>query len=640
MPDVSDSHFISGSGTGSFTCEITGLEASTDYYVRAYAINSKGTSYGSEIGFTTLQAESLPTVAMGPISNITSTTADIGGVVLSIGSANVSERGICWSTSHNPTTSGNHSSNGMGLGDYVASITNLIPGTIYYVRAYAKNNVGLAYSIESSFTTLQNESLPTVTTSEVINITQSSAMGGGNVISTGNSAVIERGVCWSTSHNPTISGSHASNGMGNGNYNVSISGLATGTTYYVRAYAVNSVGTAYGDEVSFTTLQNGTGLTVTTGQVTNISTTTAVIGGTITSTGGGSVYERGVCWSNSHNPTLYDNYSSNGAGLGNYTVSITGLTPNTYYYVKAYVISSLGLLYGNEVSFKTAALPSPPIGAIHGAFSVSENEYVYFSQGNLQYKASSKTWRFAEHQWDYVGTQTPDTYGYAGGTVSGSDNANISSSYNGWIDLFGWGTSGYNHGAVCYQPWSTSRHRYDYYAYGSSTYNLYDQTGKADWGYNKISNGNNEENYGWHTLSKDEWRYVFNTRTTSSNIRYAMAKVNNVNGIILLPDDWDASYYSLCNTNTSESFESNIISANQWLNSLESHGAVFLPAAGYRGANLVNSAGEDGAYWSSSYGNSDHAYKIHFGDGFLYSNDSDPYRCDGRSVRLVFSVGN
>ena len=122
---------------------------------------------------------------------------------------------------------------------------------------------------------------------------------------------------------------------------------------------------------------------------------------------------------------------------------------------------------------------SAPTGAINGKFTInSSGGKVYFSKGNLQYKASTNTWQFAANQYDYIGNA----------------NSNISSSYSGWIDLFGWGTSGYNHGANCYQPWSTSQTDSDYYAYGQYTYDLYDQTGKADWGYNAISNGGNVSN--------------------------------------------------------------------------------------------------------------------------------------------------
>jgi len=132
-----------------------------------------------------------------------------------------------------------------------------------------------------------------------------------------------------------------------------------------------------------------------------------------------------------------------------------------------------------QKTFTTSGGGTVPTGAIDGQFSVSATQQVYFSKGNLRYQASTDTWKFADNQYDIVG----------------ESNSYMSSSYSGWIDLFGCGTSGYNHGAVCYQPWSTSTNNSDYYAYGSPTYNLYDQTGKADWGYNQISNGGNTENW-------------------------------------------------------------------------------------------------------------------------------------------------
>ena len=259
-----------------------------------------------------------------------------------------------------------------------------------------------------------------------------------------------------------------------------------------------------------------------------------------------------------------------------------------------------------------------------GVFSVSENNQVNFSQGNLQYQASTNTWRFAEHQWDYMG----------------GDNANISETNSGWIDLFGWGTSGYNHGAGCYQPWSTSETYSDYYAYGDETYNLYDQTGQADWGYNAISNGGNITNI-WRTLTREEWSYVFHTRNTPSGIRYAMAQVNNVNGIILLPDDWSSSYYSLNNTNNGASFATNVISSSDWMNSLQAHGAVFLPAAGLRhGTSNINSVGSFGYYWSASRQDSRYAILMEFWEGESWPVHSNAYyRSNGQSVRLVRPAG-
>ena len=263
-------------------------------------------------------------------------------------------------------------------------------------------------------------------------------------------------------------------------------------------------------------------------------------------------------------------------------------------------------------------------GTIAGQFSVNASQQVFFSQGNLQYIGSADTpyWKFADHQWDYLGTST-------------GQNSNMQ---NKDRDLFGWGTSGYNHGAVCYQPWSIGTNDDDYYAYGKTNYNLFDQTGCADWGYNAISNGGNQENSGWRTLTRKEWEYVFNTRYTPSGIRYAKANVNNVNGVILLPDDWNADYYALGNTNNGEAgYSGNVITAEQWA-TLEQHGAVFLPAAGERYETSVGSVGSDGYYWSASCYSSSLVYSVGFYSGDL--NTYYGYRHYGKSVRLVRSAQN
>ncbi len=264
-----------------------------------------------------------------------------------------------------------------------------------------------------------------------------------------------------------------------------------------------------------------------------------------------------------------------------------------------------------------------PTGAINGKFTINaDGDQVYFSQGNLQYQASTNTWKFAENQYDYVG----------------SDNSNISSTYDGWIDLFGWGTSGYNHGANCYQPWSISRFYDNYYAYSDSYYNLNDQTGQADWGYNPISNGCNQPNQ-WRTLTNYEWWFLLYQRTTTSGIRYVKACVNGVNGVILLPDDWSTDIYSLSNTNNNEaSFNSNVISASQWT-TLENAGAVFLSAAGNRDGTLTNNVGSNGNYWSASnYYGSGSACCMDFNASHLYTTQN--YRYCGFSVRVVCPAEN
>ena len=353
-PTIIGNHANSGTGAGSYICQMTGLTNGTTYYVRAYARNTQGITYGEEKEFSTLA--NLPSVTTAEATNITQTTATGGGNVTADGGATVTERGICWSTSQNPTVNGNHASNGSGTGTFSVNMTSLSPGTTYYVRAYATNSAGTAYGNQKSFTT--TATMPTVTTGQVTNITQTTALGGGNVTNDGGASVTARGVCWSTSHNPTVSGSHASGGTGTGSFTANMTGLTANTTYYVRAYATNSQGTSYGSEVSFTTSQNISAPTVTTSQVSSITQTTAVGGGNVTSDGGATVTERGICWSTSHNPTTSGSHANNGTGTGSYTVQMSGLTANTTYYVRAYAINSQGTSYGSEVSFTTEQIPS------------------------------------------------------------------------------------------------------------------------------------------------------------------------------------------------------------------------------------------------------------------------------------------
>ncbi len=247
-PTINDNFTNDGSGTGVFSSILTELSPNTDYYVRAYATNSIGITYGQEISFTTLA--NLPEVSTGNVTNITASSATCGGNVISNGGDIVTARGICWSTSQNPTLNDSHTSGGTGIGYFSCNITGLAIGTTYYVRAYATNSAGTAYGQQTSFTAL---ALPTVSTSMVTDITIYTATCGGDVTGTGGSNVTARGVCWSTSQNPTLNDSHTSDGNDIGSFTSYIVGLSPSTTYYVRAYATNSAGTGYGEEVFFTT---------------------------------------------------------------------------------------------------------------------------------------------------------------------------------------------------------------------------------------------------------------------------------------------------------------------------------------------------------------------------------------------------
>ena len=260
-PTTSNSKKTAGSGLGNFTVNLSNLSAGTKYYVRAYAINEIGTSYGPTISFTTEEPSySKPTVTTSSATYVTTSSATIGGNVTSDGGTTVTERGVCYSTSSsNPTTSNSKKTAGSGLGNFTVNLSNLSAGTKYYVRAYAINEIGTSYGPTISFTTEEEPSYskPTVTTSSATNVTTSSATIGGNVTSDGGTTVTERGVCYSTSSsNPTTSNSKKSSGSGLGNFTVNLSNLSAGTKYYVRAYAINEVGTSYGSTISFTTEQS------------------------------------------------------------------------------------------------------------------------------------------------------------------------------------------------------------------------------------------------------------------------------------------------------------------------------------------------------------------------------------------------
>ncbi len=619
-PTLSGNHTNNGTGSGTFSTSITGLTHNTTYYVRAYATNNTGTSYGEEKVFTTDKIA--PTVITNPVGNVTSNSAMCWGRVTNDGGSQVVARGFCWCTQHNPTLDNDHTTDGNGVGSFVSTITGLNSATVYYIRAYATNEMGTAYGNEVCFGTQVGVTIPIVTTTEVTNITATSATCGGDVTSDGQGTVSARGVCWSTYQNPTTSNSHTTNGTGTGTFTSSITGLTPNTTYYVRAYATNEAGTAYGTQKTFTTNTDVTTPTVTTNNVSDITTTTATCGGNVTSDGGSTVTSRGVCWSTSHNPVLNIYYmTSDGSGTGEYVSSITGLQPNTTYYVRAYASNSQGTAYGSEVSFTTQSSGSQvPTGAINGLFSVSDSQQVWFSQGNLQYQASTNTWRFADSQYDYVG----------------SNNSYISSTYSGWIDLFGWGTSGFNHGAVCYQPWSTSQTNSDYYAYGSAICNLYDQTGMADWGYNAISNGGNFENI-WHSLTKDELNYLLHSRNNANN-KFSFGTVNGKRGLILLPDTWTLP--AGCSfTPQATNWTTNTYTLTQW-SSMEQNGAVFLPSSGSRQGVSFGMSEQRGGYWtgtSESYGE---VYKLYWDGAYLYNNGvyADDDRLIGYSVRLVKNV--
>lgn len=225
------------------------------YTVTLTATNANGNNTETKTAYivVTTLSNQIPILSTTTISNIANNTASSGGTITTQGSSAVTARGVCWSTSPSPTTANSKSTDGTGTGSFTSALTGLTANTTYYVRAYATNSSGTAYGNQLIFLTTANTQLPTVTTTNASSITNTQATTGGNVTNQGSSAVTVKGVCWSTTQNPTTANNKTVNGSGIGSYSTDIYPLTANTTYYVRAYATNSNGTAYGNQITITT---------------------------------------------------------------------------------------------------------------------------------------------------------------------------------------------------------------------------------------------------------------------------------------------------------------------------------------------------------------------------------------------------
>ena len=432
----------------------------------------------------------MPTVLTSSVSGITQSTASCGGNVTSDGGSTITERGVCWSTSQNPTIADAHTSDSTGTGTFTSSITGLTPGTTYHVRAYATNSVGTTYGEEVTFTTTSADTIvdgqpcpgtPTVTDIDG-NVYNTVRLGdqcwmkedmrathfadgtpilvgyhttsqtdpyyysGGRVLYNWAAAIYRdssinsnphwvQGVCPAGWHLPSavewtvftdhirnqpeytcggdtsyiakalasVTGWHyrngecypgdqsmtANNASGfgiipggycNGDNTSSSFNLIGSTAYlwssteyssnYGRTFSLTydseKVRLSYSSKrfgLSVRCLRNETSATqptVTTNIVNNITSITAACGGNVTSSGGDAVLTRGVCWSTSQNPTISGNHTTDNSGTGLFTSKLTGLLPSTTYYVRAYATNSAGTAYGETVTF-TTNVPAMPV---------------------------------------------------------------------------------------------------------------------------------------------------------------------------------------------------------------------------------------------------------------------------------------
>jgi uncharacterized protein (TIGR02145 family) len=331
----------------SFSSSLTQLEPGTTYYVRAYATNSAGTGYGASKTFVTLGVKPVAT-SVNP-TNVTINSATINGSVTPDLPTMV--------TFEYGTTTGYGTSvlakqgqlSGQNPVSVSADLTGLNIATTYHFRLKAENPLGITYSADMTFTTLG--SVPSATATAPTNITVNSAKLNGtlnaNYLAT--TYVFEWGTDYGYGNIITPS-QNTINGSTLVNISADLTGLAEGTRYYFRISAVNALGTSKSIGLTFSTLSIPV---LTTKNITDVTTTAATSGGTITADFGAPLSEAGVCWGTSHNPTTSGNKVQSTVANSAFTTNLTGLTPNTTYYIRAYATNSVGTGYGNELVLKT-----------------------------------------------------------------------------------------------------------------------------------------------------------------------------------------------------------------------------------------------------------------------------------------------
>ena len=364
-PTVADLRaFDTGSfNTGAYVKSITGLSPGLGYRVRAYAINSAGTSYGATVQETT--TTTIPTVVTEPSTDITGISFTGNGAITALGGENATRRGVCYKagTSGDPTIDDfvEYEEDDYGtLESFSVSVTGLTPGTSYRVRAYVTNTQGTGYGVTEQILTL---SAPTVTTQTATDVTATAMIAHGNITVTGGANATTRGFCYiqGSAGDPDVNDDtvYTEGSYGTGTFEIEISDLDPSQDYRVRAYAINLVGTSYGDTVDVTTEGAGPA-TVTTQAVSSVTTTGFTGNGNITNIGGSNPSRRGFCYKagTSLVPTISDlvAYEDGSFNTGAYTKAISGLLPGTSYRVRAYAVNTEGLAYGATVTGTTSSV--------------------------------------------------------------------------------------------------------------------------------------------------------------------------------------------------------------------------------------------------------------------------------------------
>jgi len=350
---------------GSISAKITGLEANTEYQIRAYATNSDGIGYSKVIKVKT-DVTKTPVLSAITQKEASDFSVTVEAQIIDVGTSAVSKAGFCWSTTNQTPTIDDENKDltsqlANGNTTFSASLSDLTPGATYYIRAYATNEQGTSYSEVFTFTTATAKAptLSAITQKEASNF---SVTVEAQIIDAGTSAVSKAGFCWSTTNQtPTIDDENKdlTSQLANGNttFSASLSDLTPGATYYIRAYATNEQGTSYSEVFTFTTAEAEipTLSVITQKEGSDFSVT---IEAQVTDAGTSAVSKAGFCWSTTkQTPTIEDNSNDLTSQLTNgnttFTATLSNMTPNTTYYIRAYATNGQGTSYSEVFTYKT-----------------------------------------------------------------------------------------------------------------------------------------------------------------------------------------------------------------------------------------------------------------------------------------------
>ena len=425
-----------------FVSDINNLAVNTSYYVRAYAKVNDTILYGENIKIETIWAGDVPLIQTGNAGSITSSGANILGIIVEQGQSSVIRYGHCWSNSTEPIISDNNLevSGGSTIDTFSTILTNLSQDVRYYYRAYAVNDQGLAYGPEKSFSTTDGR--PSVSTIEVSEIKSSSAISEGEITGSGDASITKHGHCWSTSTLPTVNDPKTEKPGGSSGmiFSSNLTNLSPVTDYYVRSYAENSLGTAYGNEISFST-NNGLAV-VKTGSY-DINGSLVSLHGQIIEIGDG-IIEYGHYWSTSPGITtsnyegIYDLGPTN--NTGNFTTPDISLNPNTTYYYMAYAKNTAGIITTGTEEILPVGIPWVNMGVLNGVYN--DNDAFHIISSNNIWAVGTSVWNWDGNTWNTIPSPCDELYAVHGTSsnniwVIGNDGSSSSSN----LEIWGWNGS-------------------------------------------------------------------------------------------------------------------------------------------------------------------------------------------------------